>query len=127
MKRWITAIVALIVGAALATLVVLFIVQPWHTEESNEVMPVIVQPTAEPQPAFHPWEVPGLAQQQVANLSFPEGTNWVKCVNATFRPGNGFWVVTCEYYVGQSGQSAAVRTFLLDDETGKLQLTIPER
>jgi hypothetical protein len=122
MKRWLIPTVALIIGAVIASLIALVIIlHPWGNDGSSDVMPNIVQPTAEPQPAFHIWDVQRLAQEQVALLPFPEDTKWVKCVDASYRSGNRRWVVTCEYGVEQEFQQAtAIRTFLFDDQTGRL-------
>ena len=46
MKRWITAIVALVVLAGIATLVALVIIQPWGSSESKYVSPMQKRATA---------------------------------------------------------------------------------
>lgn len=70
---------------------------------------------------FTEQDVIGLSQPAVAGLPFPTDTDWMRCVDASFRPGNGKWVVTCNYYKNREDLTAEqTRTYLFDDNTGEL-------
>lgn len=95
---------------------------PWEETSTEEASATPApKPTAKPTANFTLSDVLNLAQDQIP--VFPTGTNWVRCVSASFRSGNRVWVVTCEFYVERDDRIAEQeRTYTFDDRTGKLQL-----
>lgn len=92
-----------------------------HVYTSSDNAPPTPRPSPEADAAFNSLDVLRLALPQVTGLFFPEETEWVNCVTASYRSGNRKWVVTCEYRVNRNQPSpTTTRTYLFDDRTGQL-------
>lgn len=79
-------------------------------------------PTLVPEPAYTLFDVIDLTQSQVSDAgNFPAGTNWVRCLSATYRSGNRMWVVGCEFLVNRDDTNqAAFKLYSFDDRTGRI-------
>jgi hypothetical protein len=75
-------------------------------------------PTTPATPYFGSADVLSLATVQVATRGgLPTGTTSVKCTEASYRPQNGIWLVTCTL-----NPSAMTRMYAFNDRTGEVAL-----
>ena len=116
MKQWMIPVVTLLVGAGIAAGAILGLTRPWQSEERIPVS------TPAPKAAFTEDEIVGLAQQQVVSGKLsPTKANWVRCVNASFKPAADMWVVTCNFYEEKEDtQIFQTRVYTVSDKDGKL-------
>ena len=118
MSRWVIPLTTLLVGAAIAVGATLGVTRPWQSEHVGLPTPA----AGELEPAFSELEIMRLTTQQVTNLPFPTGTQWVSCTRAVYRSGNGMWVVDCDYRAEKTNMLPMfTRTYTVSDQTGKLQ------
>ena len=122
MKRLALVAVPMLVGAALTSGAVLAVTRPWQgAEPTATAAPARPTATTQPKAAFNQADILRLTAQQVASLPFPQGTNWVRCTNAQFRPANSMWVVDCEFRAEKTDmEPASTRTYTVSDQDGKL-------
>ena len=102
---------------------------PW--EDSPAPPPVESEPVsaADREPAFNASDVVRIVQAEVGSndSSWPAGARSMRCVSADFLPGNGKWVVKCEYFDRDSDSADtdspfATSSYVMDDETGHINL-----
>ena len=73
---------------------------------------------------FTEFDAVRLTQAKVAenSRSWPADTHWVRCTSASYRSGNGLWVVTCEFRTNKDDPTpVSTKTYAFDDHTGQVR------